>query len=506
MIGRLVATIRRIPAAGRTCAAIAFVNAVIWAIVIPPFQVPDEISHFGYAQYVAEHGRPPPQAAGAPQYSPEQLATMDALRFGVVVGRSDQRGVWTRADDRALRDTLAAGHSPKGEGGASSATNQPPLYYALQAVPYWLSPSHDLLTRLLAMRLLSALLAAGTVLCVYLFLRELLPGTPWAWTVGALAVAFQPLFMFISAGVHGDTLLFFASAATLLALARAWRRGLTVRRGAAIGAATAVGVLGKLTFLAFLPGIALAVGLLLGRAWQDARRDARAPRSRALRAALAGAAAATAIVAVPVGLYLLMNATAWERDGGATAGVSATVSAAAIPLTQRLGYIWQLVLPPLPGMQDQFAHYPLWETFFRGFIGRFGWLDYGFPPRVFTWAGVLFAALAVSALVGVARAARGWDRATWRRVLPLALVFATFVGGLLAAIGWQGVTYHRDTGFTFEQGRYLLPLLAFYGLLVALAARGAGRRWGPAVGAALVVLAMAHGLFAELLTIARYYG
>jgi hypothetical protein len=73
-------------------------------------------------------------------------------------------------------------------------------------------------------------------------------------------------------------------------------------------------------------------------------------------------------------------------------------------------------------------------------------------------------------------------------------------------IGWQGVTYRHDTGFPFEQARYLLPLLGLYGLLVALAARGAGRRWGPAVGAALVMLAMAHGLFAGLLTISRYYG
>jgi hypothetical protein len=41
---------------------------------------------------------------------------------------------------------------------------------------------------------------------------------------------------------------------------------------------------------------------------------------------------------------------------------------------------------------------------------------------------------------------------------------------------------------------------------MVLAARGVGRRWAPALGAALVVLAMAHGLFAETLTISRYYG
>ena len=41
---------------------------------------------------------------------------------------------------------------------------------------------------------------------VYLFLRELVPSEPWAATVGALAVAFQPLFGFIGSGVTPDTL------------------------------------------------------------------------------------------------------------------------------------------------------------------------------------------------------------------------------------------------------------------------------------------------------------
>ena len=43
-------------------------------------------------------------------------------------------------------------------------------------------------------------------------------------------------------------------------------------------------------------------------------------------------------------------------------------------------------------------------------------------------------------------------------------------------------------------------------LFLALAARGAGRRFGPLVAGAIVLLAMAHGLFAETLTISRYYG
>jgi len=84
--------------------------------------------------------------------------------------------------------------------------------------------------------------------------------------------------------------------------------------------------------------------------------------------------------------------------------------------------------------------------------------------------------------------------------------FAVMTVGLLAAIGDAGIHYRASTNDVFEQARYLFPLLAFYGLFMVLAARGVGRRWAPALGAALVVLAMAHGLFAETLTISRYYG
>jgi 4-amino-4-deoxy-L-arabinose transferase-like glycosyltransferase len=496
-MSRLLASVRRVPRAGRACALIALVNAAVWSLVVPPFQVPDETSHFAYAQYVSETGAPPPQKPGAAPFSDEEQLTLEKLRFNTVIGYSDQRPIGTAAEEQALRTALETDPSPRGQGGTTSATNQPPLYYALTAIPYWLSPSHGILTRLAVMRLLSALLAAGTVLCVYLFLRELLPGTPWAWTVGALAVAFQPTFMFISAGVQSDNLLFLASAATMLALARAFRLGLTAGRGAAIGGAVAVGILGKLTFLAFLPGIALALALLV---WRDRHRDRRA-------VAVGGLLAGT-VAFVPVALYGLLNVVAWHRGGGTTGGGvgAATVATGGSSIMERLSYIWQEFLPRLPFMQNAFDGFGLWDIWFRGFIGSFGWLDYQFAGWVYSLAGVVFMVVFGLGISGAFQLLRGpgWKRMMWRT--PLALVLVVMGVGLVIAIGWQGISYRKNTGYQFEQARYLLPLLCLYGLLVALAARGAGRRWGPVVGGGLVVLAMAHGLFAELLTIARYYG
>jgi 4-amino-4-deoxy-L-arabinose transferase-like glycosyltransferase len=492
LIGRAVHLIGRLPRAGRACFAIAFVNAAIWTVLTPPFQVPDEVVHFAYAQYLAETGRPPPQTP-TPPYSPQEYAAIGGLLTTTVIGRPDVRGVLTAADDRALRAELAASPNPKGSGGASPATNQPPLYYALETIPYWLSPSGDILWRLALMRLLSAAFAAATVLCVFLFLRELLPEAPWTWTVGALAVAFQPQFMFIASGVHVDALLFASSAATFLALARAHRRGLNVSRAAAIGAAVAAGLMTKLTFVALLPGIVLGVGVL---AW---RARARGPALRAVGVALV-------VVVAPVGVYALLNTTIWHR-GSPTAGGFVSIAAAAgghaATLRESLDYIWELYLPRLPVMNHAyFSGYPLLDVWLNGAIGRFGWLDYGFPRWVYSGGRWVFGVLAALAVVGSLR----FGRTRIRAGLPMLAAFVAMAAGLLAAIGWQGLRYRLQTGFAFEQARYLFPLLPLYGLFIAVAVSGAPRRWAPALGAGVVVLAMAHDLYAQMLTISRYYG
>jgi len=493
-IGRVTNLLRRVPYAGRWCFAVAFLNVLIWTFVIPPFQVPDEISHFGYVQYLAEEGRPPPQGPIG-QYSPQEQNTLDALSFVVVSGHGEQRGIMNSVEQQGLREELASSGSPVGEGGSSSATDQPPLYYALEAVPYLLSPSREILARLELMRALSALMAALTVLCIYMFLRELMPGTPWAWTVGALLVAFQPMFCFIGAGVQGDNLLFLASAATFLGLARAFRRGLSTKRAALIGLATVAGVLAKLTFIALLPGIALALALLAWRAWPSGKGQA-----------LRSLAVASAIVVIPALAYGILNTSVWHRGGVTAGGVAGATTSTNAPgqiinFRETLDYIWQLYLPRLPFMYREFSYYPLITTWLDGTVGQFGWLDYTFPRWVYTVAHWLFAGLGVLALVTVVRM-----RSAIRPWLGMLVCFAVMTVGLLAAIGDAGIHYRASTNDVFEQARYLFPLLAFYGLFMVLAARGVGRRWAPALGAALVVLAMAHGLFAETLTISRYYG
>jgi hypothetical protein len=174
-----------------------------------------------------------------------------------------------------------------------------------------------------------------------------------------------------------------------------------------------------------------------------------------------------------------------------------------VTLKETLSYTWQLYLPRLPFMHRVYfpGGYPVWTVWLSGSIGHFGWLDYTFPAWVYTAGKYLFLVFVALALAGLFQLRRGI-----KALVPIFACFAIMALGLLGAIGYSGIRYRLSSGYQFEQARYLFPLLALYGAFVVLVARGAGRRWAPALAAALVLLAMAHGLFAEMLTISRYYG
>jgi hypothetical protein len=451
---------------------------------------------------VAEAHKPPSGRSELSSFSAEERLLVDVERWKQISRRRDNRVSGTAAAHQLLQRTVNLHVNRLGEGGYTSITNNPPLYYGLAAIAYRLTPSSSLPNRIHAMRLLSVLLAAVTTLFAFLFLRELLPGTPWAWTVGALAVAFQPMFGFISGGVNSDDLLFAAASGVFFFLARSFRLGLTIERGLWLGALTAAGLLAKINMIGLLPGIALGLVLLVRRAPPDGRR-----------AALRGAAGAGLVVAVAALVYVALNEALWDRGlffgasgaslrgGAAIKGPADVTQVPSGSIGDALSYAWQFYLPRLPFMHAQFTQYPLYEVWFKGFIGSFGWLEYGFSPWVYTLALWIF--LALLALAGRELVSK---RLVIRSRLSELITYAAIAVGLLILTNGNGYSARMGGAGGFEQARYLLPLLALYGAIIALAARGAGRRWGPPVGVLIVSVAIAHTAVAMLLTLTRYYG
>jgi 4-amino-4-deoxy-L-arabinose transferase-like glycosyltransferase len=489
------AKLRLAPTGAYVCALAGLLVALTWSLIVPPFQVPDEQAHVAYAQYIAETGAPPSRGSHGQGLSAQERQLLEGLHWKLVVHRPWNRPLVTpkahrrleRAVDRPADQVI---HGP----GGGTAISYSPLYYAAAAAAYRLSPATDLFDRVHAMRMVSVLLAAATVFLSFLFLRELLPGTPWAWPIGALAVAFQPLFGFIGGGVNNDNLIIAAAAGTLYALAAGFRRGLNPHTGLLLGAFAGVGLLAKPSMIGLLPGIALGVGVMLLRASGTRRSEA-----------LRGVAVAALAMGIPVLLYIALNTTVWDRGlffaGPAVEQPGNAHTPEAGSLAGRLGYFWQFYLPRLPSMTPEFHGLPLRHIWFNGFIGEFGWLDYGFSDWAYDLALGVFAALL--ALAGVELVA---CRQAVRNRLGELATYAVLAVGLALLLNWIGYGVQLGEAAGFEQARYLLPLLGLYAAIIALAARGAGRRYGPAAGVLIVSIAIAHSLLAMLLTATRYYG
>jgi hypothetical protein len=187
------------------CALLAVVNAACWSFITPPFQVPDEPSHFAYVQQLAETGRLP--SSPAERFSDEEMAALQALDWGDLKQSPQNLSISSPTQQRQLERDLAAPLGRTDGGAAGVAASEPPLFYALQTIPYRLAAHASLLVRLELMRLLSSLMAGLTALLAFLFVRESLPGERWAWTVGGLGVAFAPLLGFMSGSVNPDAML-----------------------------------------------------------------------------------------------------------------------------------------------------------------------------------------------------------------------------------------------------------------------------------------------------------
>jgi Predicted membrane protein (DUF2142) len=485
----LRAALRRVPTAARVCVLVALLNALTWSLITPPFQGRDEIDHFAYTEQLAETGTLPHSPSLPPSYPSHEGLVMLGLHYWQSRFTSYTPAISSAAEQRAL---IAADDSstPVGRTGeAGGAWSAPPLYYALQTIPYALGAG-NVLVQLQLMRLFSVLLGALTALLVFLFLREILPSVPWAATVGALCVALQPQFAFISGSVNPDVLLYALSAGIFLCLARAFRRGVTRRLAVVLGVLIAAGLVTYFSFIGVAFGALAALVVL-------AVREA---KSRNLQA-LVSLAIAAGIGVAPGVLYALRNLLVGHPAFGVASGVGSATGAQSI--FDEISYVWELYLPRLPGMAHYFTGTTTWkDIWFNRSVGLYGWMDVTFPGWVDSIA--LIAAAAVTLLCSRELVKR---RHALRARLPELASYAAIMLGVLLTIGVA--SYDSDVvkqAGAFGEPRYLLPLLPLLGAVVTLAVRGAGRRWIPVAGAAIVVLFLGHDLFSQLQAIGRYYG
>jgi len=462
------------------------VVTVSWALLLPPWQVPDENYHFAYVQSLAENFELP-TGSGEPQSSEQRLAAdrSNADQTAQVLATKPE---WSRsAYERWKLDDRALAQDARGDGGGQNpAGGNPPLYYAYASLAYWVSWNGDVFDRLYAMRLWSGLLLLVTTAATWLLVGEVVPGDRRLQLAGAALVGFQPMATFLSASVNPDAMLFALWALVFWLGARALRRGLSPGLAAALFGATGLAVLVKATSYALVPAVLLVLAVALRRAYPARRRAA----------ALAAIAALT--LAIPIGGWLVA-ARALDRPVVNQAAAT-ELGAEGVDLRQFGSYVWQYYLPKLP-FQMAFpaaSSIPAYDVWLKTGWAAFGWLEVRFPE----WVYALLAA--ASALVAAAAAVAVFKKG---RRAPLAVI--AFCGlaavGLIGGLHWVEYGQIVQTGAPFNQGRYVLPLLPIAGLCLAAALTLLAPRWR-GVGLAVVLGSLfTLQLFSLGLVAARFY-
>lgn len=436
-----------------------------WALLVPPFQAPDEPAHVGYVQSLVE-GPGLPGDARRPTFSTEQFAAETAANSDQTAANLTARPEWSALAWRRWErlDASSPGPTRSDGGGPNPAASNPPLFYLYDAVPYALADGGDFFARFTLMRLAATLWLLVTVAGAWLLAGEVFARDRLLQLVAASVAGLLPMVTFVSAQVGPDGQLYALWTLALWLGVRLLKRGATPVGAAALLGVSGLAIVTKATSYALLPAalLALAVGV-----WR-LRRE----RADAARVAGAGLAALLApTLAWILAARLLNHAVAAQVSQGAHGGGT--------NIRQFLSYLWQYYLPRLPFLQP--AHgpgLPAFHIWIEQGTAAFGWLEVRFPHSVYVVAAGLVAAIGVAALARLV--------ATRARVdVAVALFLLLAAGALLAGLHWTD--FHSAT--PFMQGRYIFPLVSIGGLAVALALtwlRGAARQLG--AGAVLGLL------------------
>jgi hypothetical protein len=468
---------------------VALLNAAIWSLVMPAFNPPDESSHYAYVESLVNLHRRPytnPSLPGGSFSAQEELA-IEFTALGIVQQRQ-AKPPWTEVafdEWSSANKTIKQARPYLIGGGYNTTASYSPFYYALEAGPYAAGKSLDIFGRLWLMRLLSALLAAATAGCVFLFAREMLPTVPWAGLVAGLAVAFEPMFAQIGGAVNNDNLLILFASLELYLLARVLRRGLTLTGAVAVGATLGAGILAKPTMYALVP---VALGVMLFVLVRDRKLHSAGYRNLA--------AAATAF-----GVLLLVDYAAFSGGTDAsTLGQAGGGATHGFQLREFLSYLWQWYLPKLPFMHDFWPGIPAYDVFFKGFFAAFGHLEVTFPGWVYRSLAVVSLFTLVLVAVAVYRA-----RSEARTIVPRLLLAVGAVAATALLVNVRSYLALIQSGQSFAQGRYLLMTIGVYGVAVATASKAFGRHWGIVAGTAFVVALAGLDAFSLGLVLLRYY-
>ncbi|MGQ0601166.1 MAG: hypothetical protein ACT4QE_05655 [Anaerolineales bacterium] len=193
--------------------ALTLVRSLLYRLVTPPWQGPDEPGHFEFIGFIAEMGRVPVDANDVlPEVT--RRVTLSAREYWHKIFQHN----WPDLD-------FALAQNPPGLAGPRQSGYQLPLYYQLLAPLYRLTAEQPVLVQYYAFSFISTLLAVGTVVLAVYAARLLFPNDGPLQIAIPTLVALWPQQSFISAVINNDNLATFVAAWTITGLFYLFRHG-----------------------------------------------------------------------------------------------------------------------------------------------------------------------------------------------------------------------------------------------------------------------------------------
>ncbi len=389
-------------------------SAVLYSVVNPIFEAPDEIWHYEYARWIgAGNGLARPEDVSSAPW--KQEGSQPPLYYLLSAALTLPIAADTDADGIQFNPHAAIGD-------ASSFGNRNMMLHSDGEAWPWRRTA--LAVHL--MRFLSILLGGVTVLATYYTAKIVFPGWHGVEWLAAGLVAFNPQFLFLSAAVNNDNLV------TAVAAIGVWLCCWLVSRSqapahgwwAAVGLVVGLAALSKLSGLLFG---GLAVLALLVWVW----------RTCSLRYLIQGAALMAGAAIAVAGWWYWRNWLLFDDP------LALSVMFSVLPGRGEPASLAQ-VAAMAPG---------IW----RSFWAVFGW----FNVVVDNWVYALYGLLTVVALAGwgAGVAFRRGEIGAAVRGAPLAFLVLWAVALSASLVRWAQISY--------PQGRLLFPAIGAFACLMA---------------------------------------
>lgn len=169
--------------------AVFIVKEAAWLAVIPPREAPDELGHYAYIESLYYEKKPPRVGE-----------TVFSQRVEVAGGPAVNATAVDTADYIPGRQL-------------NWIAQHPPAYYLLLLPLFSVLPHDNVLFSIFVLRFTSILLGAAAIYFIFKTLHKLLPGQDMINTAVAGAIAFLPMFSFMSAALNNDNFVMALSAA-----------------------------------------------------------------------------------------------------------------------------------------------------------------------------------------------------------------------------------------------------------------------------------------------------